>query len=191
MPITSQDVDEYGSAFIDFTRRAAVDAVGPELQRLHAENAHLRQMAQQAQTASIQQALDQAVPNWREVYGDPRFGQWLSEQDPYNDGTRSQHLRRAVAAGDASRVVRFYAGFQREVHGAPAYQSRAAQSRPGGGRPIYSREQIKQLYEQRRLGQIDDRRWNQIEADIFAAGREGRVAGAISLSDGTAMSRLR
>ena len=189
--LTRQDEENYGPEFLDVARRAAADALQPELQQLLAQNQQLRQMAQRSQRADIERALDQAVPNWHEVYGDPRFSQWLSEQDPYNDGTRSQHLRRAVAAGDASRVVRFYAGFQREVHGAPAYQSRAAQSRPGGGRPIYSREQIKQLYEQRRLGQIDDRRWNQIEADIFAAGREGRVAGAISLSDGTAMSRLR
>jgi hypothetical protein len=98
-------------------------------------------------------------------------------------------LRNAVAAGDAGRVAAIYRGFEREGHHAPAHQSRAAQSRPGG-RPIYSREQIKQLYEKRRLGHITDARWAQIESDIFAAGREGRVVGALSLVDGTAMSRL-
>jgi hypothetical protein len=137
--------------------------------------------------------LDQAVPNWHEVYGDPRFSQWLSEQDPYNDGTRSQHLRRAVAAGDASRVVRFYQGFLAEAtHHASAAHQRAHQSRQtASGNRIYSRDEIKRLYEARRLGQIDDKRWGPLEADIFAAGRESRIAGAINPVDGTEMSRLR
>jgi hypothetical protein len=99
-------------------------------------------------------------------------------------------LRRAVGNGDAARVVRFYRGYQQEGH-VPAGHQRAAQSRPAAGRPIYSRDEIKQLYEKRRLGQIDDRKWSAIESDIFAAGREGRVAGALNLTDGTAVSRLR
>jgi hypothetical protein len=192
--LTRQDEENYGSDFIDFSKRAAIDAVRPELQRLHAENQNLRAFAQRAQNSTIQQALDQAIPNWRAVYADPAFAEWLSSPDPYAGETRSQLMRGAVAAGDASRVVRFYQGFQRDDH-APAGQrgQRPHQSRPAatGGRPIYSREQIKQLYEQRRLGHISDAKWGPLEADIFAAGREGRVAGALSLVDGTELSRLR
>jgi hypothetical protein len=190
--ITQQDVDDYGSAFIDLTRRAAVDAVGPELQRLHAENAQLRGMAQRSQRAEIERALDNSGIDWHAVYNDPRFSQWLSEQDPYNDGTRSQHLRRAVAAGDASRVVRFYQGFLTEAgHHASAGHHRGAQSRQtASSGNIYTRPQIAKLYEQRRLGQISDARWGPLEADIVRAAGEGRIAGALG-PDGTEISRLR
>ena len=191
MPITSQDVDDYGSAFIDFTRRAAVDAVRPELQRLHAENAELRQMAQQSQTANIQAALDRDLPQWRQVYSNPEFSDWLQSPDPYAGESRSQLLRRAVAAGDSNRVVRFYAGFLQEAgHHAPAGQ-RSHQSRsPATSGNIYTRQQITDLYKQRRFGQISDSRWAQIEPDIVKAAAQGRVAGAINPVDGTEMTRL-
>jgi hypothetical protein len=190
--LTKADEENYGSEFIDLARRAAIDALSPELHQLRTENQHLRQLAQRSQTANIQAALDRELPGWRATYADPDFADWLSAPDDYSAATRSQLLRHAVANGDASRVAAIYRGFQREAH-APAGHQRAAQSRPAatGGRPIYSREQIKQLYEQRRLGQINDAKWGPLEADIFAAGREGRVVGALNLSDGTALSRLR
>jgi hypothetical protein len=80
--LTRQDEENYGSDFIDFSKRAAIDAVRPELQRLHAENQNLRAFAAQTQRATIEQALDRAVPDWREIYNDPRFAQWLSAPDP-------------------------------------------------------------------------------------------------------------
>jgi hypothetical protein len=191
MPITSQDVDDYGSAFIDFTRRAAVDAVRPELQRLHAENAELRQMAQQSQTANIQAALDRDLPQWRQVYSNPEFSDWLQSPDPYAGESRSQLLRRAVAAGDSNRVVRFYQGFLAEHgHASAAQRSHQSRSPVTSGKRIYSRPEISSLYKRRRDGLIDDRSWAQIEADIFAASRQGRVIGALSLVDGTEMTRL-
>ena len=172
------------------TRRAAIDAVRPELQPLHAENQNLRAFAAQTQRANIEQALDREVPDWREIYRDPRFAAWLAEPDPYADATRSQLMRGAVANGDAARVVRFYQGFLAEAgHQAPAGQR--SRSSASGNKPFYSREQIKQLYESRRLGRINDQKWAPIEADIVKAAGEGRVVGALNLTDGTEMSRLR
>jgi hypothetical protein len=88
-------------------------------------------------------------------------------------------MRQAVDVGDTGRVVSFYKGFLAEAgRHAPAGQSRGgAQSRQPatGAKPIYSREQIKRLYDQRRHGAINDANWARIEADIIAAGREGRV----------------
>jgi hypothetical protein len=44
-------------------------------------------------------------------------------------------------------------------------------------KPIYTRPQIKTLYEQHRRGAYLGREaeWTRIEADIFAAQREGRI----------------
>ena len=74
--LTAQDEENYGSELIDMTKRAAVEALAPELTQLHAENQQLRHLQQRAQRTEIERALDAQVPNWREIYQDPRFSQF-------------------------------------------------------------------------------------------------------------------
>jgi hypothetical protein len=145
----------------------------------------LRHLQQRSQRADIERALDQQVPNWREVYQDLRFSEWLSLPDDYSGATRSQLLRNAVANGDASRVTVFYAGFLAQHGQARSYQSRPAAT---GAKPVYTRPQIRSLYEQRAHGTISDAKWGPLEADIVKAASEGRVVGAIG-RDGTELSR--
>ena len=144
-------------------------------------------MTTRSQRAEIERALDQRVPSWRDVYQDPRFSSWLSQPDEFSGATRSQLLRNAVANGDAFRVVRFYQGFLAEA-GQSQYRSYQSRRSPQASGKIYSRGEIKQLYESRRLGGIDAAKWGAIENDIIAAGREGRIVGAVG-PDGTEMSR--
>jgi hypothetical protein len=134
--ITQSDVENYGSEFIDLTRRAAAEAVSPALNQLRQENAQLRQMAARSQNANIQAALDREVRDWRSTYADPAFSTWLESPDDYSAATRSQLLRHAVANGDSSRVVAIYRGFEREGHHASAGQhgqrSQSRQTATGG-----------------------------------------------------------
>jgi hypothetical protein len=183
--LTQADHENYGSEFVDFSRRAALEALGPEVRALQQENRNLRAFAQRTQHGEIQRALDAQVPNWAEVYQNPRFSSWLSEVDPYSGSVRSQLMRNAVASGDSHRVVSFYKGFLAQ-HGATARGSSPRRTAPSG--TIYTRPQIAKLYEQRRLGQIKDAQWGPLEADIVKAGAEGRVVGAIG-PDGTELSR--
>jgi hypothetical protein len=174
--ITQQDVQDYRSELIDMSRRAAHDALAPEIQQLRAQNQHLRAMAQRAQNVAIEQTLDREIPNWRACYRNPAFADWLAVPDVYSGAVRSQLMRHAVDAGDAGRVASFYRGFLAEGGQAPVGQQHAGRTRqPAAGKPIYSREQIRHLYAQRRLGHINDANWARIEADIIAAGRENRV----------------
>jgi hypothetical protein len=185
--ITRQDEENYGTELIDMSRRAAIDALAPELQQLRQENTHLRSMATRAQHAAIEQMLNQQIPDWRQVYQNPEFSSWLSQPDEYSGTTRSQLMRNAVTNGDSARVIAFYRGFQQEAgHHAPAAQ----RPRQGAtsGKPIYSREDIRRLYESRRLGRINDANWARQEADIVKAAAEGRVVGAVG-PDGTEISR--
>jgi hypothetical protein len=120
----------------------------------------------------------------------PPFLHGLSKPDDYSGAVRAEMMRQAVDAGNAHRVVAFYRGFLAEAgRGAPAqHVSRSRSGAPSGN--IYTRQQIASLYERHRKGEISDARWPQIEADIVRAGAEGRVVGAMNLTDGTAVSRL-
>jgi hypothetical protein len=173
---------------ISMTQRAAVEALSPELQQLRAENQQLRGMATRAQHAEIERMLDQQVPQWRQIYADPGFADWLAEQDDYSAATRSQLLRRAVAAGDSNRVVRFYQGFPAGA-GQPQYRSYQSRQPATGAKRIYSREDIRKLYERRRKGEINDATWTRWEQEIFNAANSGRIAGALD-KDGNTLSRL-
>jgi hypothetical protein len=192
--LTRQDEENYGPELLDMSRRAALDALAPELQQLRAENQQLRGMAQRSQHIEIERALDRAIPAWREVYQNPAFSQWLSLPDAYSGGIRSQLMRQAVAVGDAHRVVQFYRGFLAEYGATDArsYQSRGGSSRgrtaPSGN--IYTRAQIQNLYERRRRGEFTDAAWARTEQEIFNAANEGRIAGALD-RDGNKLTELR
>jgi hypothetical protein len=185
--ITAQDRENYGDALINMTQRAAVEALSPELNALRAENNRLRGMAQHQQYLEIERTLDRSVPTWRDCYNNPAFAQWLSLPDELSGQTRSQLMRNAVAVGDAARVVNFYRGFLAEA-GHPASAGQRSRSSATGNKPLYSREDIRKLYEQRARGAISDARWGPIEADIVKAAAEGRVVGALG-RDGTELSR--
>jgi hypothetical protein len=187
--VTAEDEENYGSALIDMTKRAAVEALAPELQQLRAQNEHLRSMAARAQHVEIERALDRSVPSWREIYQDPGFSQWLSQPDDFSGATRSQLLRNAVANGDSGRVVAFYKGFQPaagQYGSARSYQSR----RTATAGNIYTRQQIQNLYERRRKGEFNDATWARWEQEILAAANQGRIAGALD-RDGNKLTELR
>jgi hypothetical protein len=186
--LTAQDEEDFGPEILDMSRRAALDALSPALAQLQIENQQLRQAAQRQQRAEIERALDRQVPDWRNIYSDPAFAQWLSQSDEYSGQIRSQLMRNAVANGDSARVVQFYRGFQQEAS-QPQYRSRGSGARtPAIAGRIYSREDIRRLYEQRARGGIPDASWGPIEADIVAAAREGRVRGVFDL-DGNQITR--
>jgi hypothetical protein len=177
--LTQNDVDNYGSDLLDVSQRAALQAVAPHLQDLQQQNVHLqRQLAKEARHR-LDQAVERAVPDFREIDRNPRWHRWLLGIDALTGKVRQLLLNDAVASGSVSRVKAFFNGFKAEEADqarAPSGSSRQARS---FGKPTSTREQIGQLYEQHRKGAYTGREdeWNKIEADIFAAQREGRVQG--------------
>jgi hypothetical protein len=185
--LTAQDEENYGPELLDMSKRAALEALSPELNALRQENRQLRGMATRVQYAEIERSLNQQIPNWRQVYQNPEFSSWLSQPDEYSGTTRSQLMRNAVSNGDSARVIAFYRGFQQEAGSHVPAGQRSRQPATGGPR-IYTRPQIANLYERRRKGEFTDAQWFPIEADVVKAAGEGRVVGAVG-PDGTEMSR--
>jgi hypothetical protein len=60
---------------------------------------------------------------------------------------------------------------------------------PSSSRQFFTREQIRQNYERHRKGQITGAEWNQLEHNMIAAAREGRVANAVPLAKNFADGR--
>lgn len=206
--ITEQDVANYGSDLINLTQRAAAQVVAPQLQRIEEDNARLREQLAREARRGLDQQVELAVPNYREVDRNPRWHDWLLGIDVFSSRVRQQLLNEAIAAAQAPRVISFFKGFLQEEaatgHLEPArYSPPAAPPReaaiplaslaapgrarpaPGGEtsmpfeKPIYTRAKIKALYEAHRKGAYIGREaeWARQDADIIAAGREGRVQG--------------
>ena len=112
--ITEKDVQDYGTDLVDFTRRAAVDAVAPHLQTLEQRNAELqRQLAREAR-ARMDMRVEAAVPNYREIDRDPRWRNWLLGIDMLSGRVRQTLLDEAIASADAPRAISFFKGFLNE-----------------------------------------------------------------------------
>ena len=123
--ITQQDREDYGDDLIAFSRRAALEALGPEVRALQQQNQHLQNQLRQESRRGLEQQLDAQVPGWRRTYDDPAWRAWLDAPDDYSGRSRRELINHAAEAGDAARVAAFFRQPAAQ-HGRPrAYQSRA------------------------------------------------------------------
>lgn len=190
--LTRQDELTFGPELLDVATRAAHHAVGPQLQELRDENQQLRDEVGRAAKNTIDQYLDANVPGWRQINNDPSFHQWLLTPDPYSGVIRDRLLKEAAAQANTPRVASFFTGYLAAAGQAPAGQApartAARRRQTPSGQPIYTRSQIEQMWNRRRQGKIDDAAWMRWEHELIAAGREGRIIGALDI-DGVPVSR--
>ena len=130
----------------------------------------------------LDQALEAAVPNWREIDRNPQWLQWLSLPDPLSGRIRQELLNDAIEQGSAARVTAIFRGFLAAADGAG--QQGQPSSAATTTKPIYTRAQISHQAQLRRRGAIDDATWARWEHELIAAGREGRIVGALPLDGG-------
>jgi hypothetical protein len=178
--LTKSDVDNYGRDLLDVAQRAAMHTIAPHLQNLAQQNDALQRQLSKEQRHRMDQAVEAAVPNFREIDRNPRFHRWLLGIDDLTGRVRQTLLNDAIAKGSAARAIEFFRRFQQEEAGGTSQTYSATTNRQAGsyyGKPTYTPAQIKELYEQHRKGAWTGREpeWDRLEADIFAAQREGRV----------------
>lgn len=178
MYLTEQDVQDYGSELINLTQRSALHAVAPALQNLEHQNVELQRRLAQETRHRLDQQVERALPDLHERDRDPRWHHWLRGVDVLSGLVRQQLLNDAIASGSAERVVAFFRSFQREAGDTQQSSPTRGQAagRRSSGKPIYTRDQIRELYVQHRKGEIAEDQWNRIEADIFAAQKENRIS---------------
>lgn len=159
----------------------------------------VNEIGRQQEVSSEQQfwaTLSYHVPNWRDINDSADFQSWLLSQDPLTGISRQTYLDAAQNELDANRVIAFFVEWTAKtapVAPTPNTRSPAAQTElekqvsPGRGRTVeapsqgnkktFSGSQITQFFTDKANGVYRGREAEaaQIENDIFAATREGRV----------------
>jgi hypothetical protein len=158
------------------------------LARLGEQSQQLMQRLARETTARLDREVEAAIPNYQEIDNDLRWHAWLRAADPHTGRMRQELLNDAIAAGSATRVVAFFRGFLREQGSqttpvfdwGPGQVLERTRPRPQGR--IYSRDEVKRLYELHRKGKFVGREdeWNRLEWEIIRAGREGRILGGLA-----------
>jgi hypothetical protein len=172
------------SAAGEVSRAAVESAVGGMRRELDSQKAATRE----AREAAFWQAVNAAVPNWRELSQDKDFAAWMFAEDPVSGRIRQQIMDAAAAAFDSKRVVSIFNTWN-QLQPRPA-EARDASRRvlPNGKPPaamptekpadsIVSRSWIaeqnrlfSQGYYRRR-----PKEWQQVQETIDRAAREGRI----------------
>lgn len=189
---------EYGEELVDFVQRM-IDAKGgdsrkPEIdpKRVEELDQRVAQFEQERMAdaeARFWTDLKRAIPNWETVNKDPDFHQFLAQIDPISGKQRQVLLNEARDALDAQRVIEIFQLHlknQSQSHGqgrqipeeeVEPRTARTTEAEPqgGGNKRIWTGKDISQFYKQKAAGRMDPKEAERLEADIFAAQREGRV----------------
>lgn len=137
---------------------------------------------QMAAAATLQERLTAAYPSWQKVDQDPAFELWMREVDPLTGRPRDHFFKVAHQAGDVSRLAAFYREYGEKRGADPREAMVMPNSRPSAEAPpakgkTWARSEIAEFYERVRRGEYNAKPQEKaaLEADIFAAQREGRV----------------
>ncbi|QIG66843.1 hypothetical protein EVB41_013 [Rhizobium phage RHph_TM3_14A] len=204
--LTDEEREAYGADFIDVSARAAEEKLMPEIERLRRQVEELGGKVEttavtvhQTRTMTMNEILDQKLPNWKKINRDPKFLAWANLRDPFSGAIRIDMMRQAHQNGDAERVLNFFNGFLRdeavvdpapakaevtsegkvplETLAAPGRAKAPAASTPPGEKETITRAQIASFYRdvQRGVYRGNEAEKARLEAMIFEAEREGRV----------------
>ena len=140
--ITDKDKADFGEDLIDVIKRAAIEAVMPQLKPI-AETVGQVQARVDTTTQETERqflhrmhtTMDASVPGWDALNKDPNFIAWTKQNDVYSGLNRQELLQKAWYAGDSNRVIAFFQGFLAEEAATDpaAAQARAAALGLNGG----------------------------------------------------------
>ncbi|WP_163557579.1 hypothetical protein [Halomonas sp. NO4] len=185
--------EDFGEDLVDFVERMIAQKAAPsqaesdDVSELRSEVESLKQEKLDHAKAGFWRDLQWAVPNFREVNADPGFLQYLAQVDPQSGRQRQQLLDEAQKALDAKTVIDIFQLYLNQAgQGAERStrvpeeeleppRSRSTDTPPAGGGNVWTGAGINQFYRDKREGRYSADEAQRLEADIFAAQKEGRV----------------
>lgn len=197
--VSAKEVQEYGPELLEMITKVARGTMTPELRQLMADTQELKKSlgnvaALSAQTAQERMwlALDQAVPNWRDLNVDDDFLAWLDQNDVFSGSSRRVALTSAFNGQDSARVVAIFKAYvgktptptpsrsapavDRGTLVAPGQPRGGAMEAPdGSGKRILSEQEIGDFYHRVRKKQVTPEEYSKVSAEIALAVAEGRV----------------
>lgn len=178
--------EEYGDDLVSLMMRLS----GSQQQQPNTEIAQrlerLESEKQEDAEARFWIGLEQAVPNYREINSEPGFMQFLSTFNPQTGRQYQQALSQAQQSLDAKGVADVFKLYLNQAK--PTQQQRkvpdeqveprttkAAPTPSSQGGKLWTGADITQFYRDKTAGRYSADEAQRLEADIFAAQREGRV----------------
>lgn len=178
--------EEYGDDFVSLMMRLS----GSQQQQPNTEIAQrlerLESEKQEDAEARFWIGLEQAVPNYQQINSEAAFLQFLNQFDPQTGKRYQQALSQAQQSLDAKGVADVFKLYLNQAK--PTEQQRqvpdeqveprttkAAPTPQAQGGKLWTGADITQFYRDKTAGRYSADEAQRLEADIFAAQREGRV----------------
>lgn len=192
---------EYGEEFETLAKM--VKQLTGQVNSLVTENTYLKDSLEGVENTQNQKtsddfilSLEGSVPDWETINRNADFIQWLQEVDTISGVTRQVHLDDAAETLNARKAISIFKEFNDSVAPSSANNTQqhiARQAQPASvqspaptseAKRFYTRSELKQFYKEVALVASGKGPWvgreaevKAIEADIFAAPREGRIIG--------------
>lgn len=181
--------EEYDETVVRMAERVSDSKTKQAMEAMQKKMQAVQNQLQAQTEAAFYAELARVVPDWEAVNADDGWLNWLGEKDRYTGVTRQVLLNDAFNAGDVIRVANFFEDFkgvsktpvQQKAATAPSVSSQVV-PRSTSAAPVASKPTISMAEWQERVQEVVSNRGNhtaealrQIEADLDAAIREGRV----------------
>lgn len=189
--------EQYGDDFAAAVDAVATSRVEEVVKKVDTQLSEVRDSAQKMARAEFMRQLTGLVPNVLALDGEAGFTAYLDEFDPMTGRVRREFFNEADASNDAARIATFYLAYARSKQ--PQVQSVATPpapppepmltpdaSRSSSAPPakkIWTNAEINQFYRvakpsgDGKFGPYTYAQYAAIDADITAAGNEGRIRG--------------
>ena len=173
------------------------DSVRPDDTELRHRIEAVERVAVESAEDRFYRDLDAGMSDWRVHKEDPRFLEWLNEEDSLTGLSRLQLAQQAQQALDGKRVAKFYKGFVKDLAGhapttttvttskkditkfvaPPASGSGGAAGKTGTDQNILKTSDIKRFYDDANKGRYRGREaeFSKMEAKIDRAVADGNV----------------
>lgn len=195
---TDKDLEDYGE-ILPIVAKLAENMFKPTMAKLESQVAMLQRQAGSLGTElvktrqqTLEDDLDNVVPNWRFINESPEFLDWLDVFDIIAGTTRRVALASAYKNLEAQRVVGIFQAYVREYPAAATASSAPpvaadtliAPTSRGGPAPapegavskrIISESEIRDFYTRVRKKQVSAEEYERFDAELSMATREGRV----------------
>lgn len=179
----AQFKEDYGEDLVSFVERMVEAKSGPsgEVEQLRAKVSQMEQRDRQSQETLFWSVLSDLVPDWKTVNNDPAFHRYLAEFDPQTGEQRQHKLVDAQSAFDADGVAHLFIEFKKVAASQPRIPEgqiepdRSRATMVPQGAKIWTRSEITQFYRDKSTGRYSAGEAERLEADIFAAQKQGRI----------------